>query len=208
MVEPAVLIAFVPAAVALMLTPGPDMLFCLGKGLSGGRRGGLAAAAGVSLGCMVHALVSGLGLAALIAAWPAAFETIRWLGVAFLLWVAWRALSAPLVGPAGGPVGAPARGAGAFRDGLLCNVANPKVGLFMLAFVPQFVSPAGDMLAQFLALGAVLAAGGFVVNGLVGAFAGGLGRRLTGAPRLERALRGVTATLFAGLALRLALERR
>jgi threonine/homoserine/homoserine lactone efflux protein len=204
MIDPAVLLAFVPAALALMLTPGPDMLFCLGKGLSGGPQGGVAAAAGVSVGCMAHAVASGLGLAALVAAWPAAFETIRWIGVAFLLWVAWRALSSPLAGPAAAPI----RGARAFRDGFLCNVTNPKVALFMLAFVPQFVAPERDVLAQFLVFGAVMAAGSLLVNGAVGGFAGGIGRRLTASPRLERGLRVVTATLFGALALRLAFDRR
>jgi threonine/homoserine/homoserine lactone efflux protein len=204
MIEPAILLAFVPASLALNLTPGPDMLFCLGQGLKGGPRAGLSAASGVALGGMGHALAAGLGLAALVAAWPAAFETIRWVGVAFLLWVAWRALRDPL---AAGP-SAPIRPARAFRDGMLCNLTNPKVALFMLAFLPQFVRPQGDVLQQFLALGLIISVGGLMVNGSVGAFAGGIGRRLTASPVLERALRVVTATLFGALALRLAFDRR
>jgi threonine/homoserine/homoserine lactone efflux protein len=203
MVDTAVLLAFLPFALALNLTPGPDMLFCLGQGLSAGPRAALAGALGVTAGGMVHAAAAGLGLAALLAAWPAAFEAIRWAGVAFLLWVAWRTLRS---GPA--KSAAPIRPARAFRDGLACNLTNPKVALFMLAFLPQFVTPAAPVLPQFLLLGAVIAAGGLVVNGAVGAFAGGIGRRLAGAPALARAMRWATATLFAGLALRLALERR
>ncbi|MFN3616078.1 MAG: LysE family translocator, partial [Rubrimonas sp.] len=144
------------------------------------------------------------GLAALVAAWPAAFEAIRWVGVAFLLWVAWKTLQSPL----GARAAAPIRPRRAFRDGLICNLTNPKVALFMLAFLPQFVRPADPILPQFLILGLVIAAGGMVVNGSVGAFAGGIGRRLTAQPRIERALRYVTATLFGALALRLAVERR
>ncbi len=203
MIDPAVLLAFLPFALALNLTPGPDMLFCLGQGLAAGPRAALAGALGVTVGGMVHALAAGLGLAALLTAWPAAFEAIRWAGVAFLLWVAWRTLRA---GPA--RAAAPIRPARAFRDGLACNLTNPKVALFMLAFLPQFVAPAAPVLPQFLLLGAVIALGGLAVNGTVGACAGGLGRRMTGAPRLARALRWTTATLFAGLALRLAMERR
>jgi threonine/homoserine/homoserine lactone efflux protein len=204
MVEAAVLLAFIPASLALNLTPGPDMLFCLGQGMNGGPRAGLSAAAGVALGGMGHALAAGLGLAALVAAWPAAFETIRWIGVAFLLWVAWRALRDPL----GARAATAIRPARAFRDGVVCNLTNPKVALFMLAFLPQFVRPEGDVLAQFLFLGAIIAAGGLFVNGSVGAFAGGIGRRLTASPALERATRVLTATLFGALALRLAFEKR
>lgn len=204
MIEPAVLLAFIPAALALNLTPGPDMMFCLGQGLAAGPRAGLAGAAGVALGGMGHALAAGLGLAALVAAWPAAFEAIRWVGVAFLLWVAWRTLRSPL----GARSAAPIRPARAFRDGVICNLTNPKVALFMLAFLPQFVTLAKPVLPQFLLLGLVIAAGGLLVNGAVGAFAGGIGRRLTAAPAIERVLRALTATLFGGLALRLALERR
>jgi threonine/homoserine/homoserine lactone efflux protein len=206
MVDPALFLAFLPAAAVLLATPGPDMLFCLGQGLHGGPRAALAADAGVATGVLVHALAGGLGLSALVAAWPAAFEAIRWVGVAYLLWVAWRALREPLGGAGDG---APRRAARAFRDGLMTNLSNPKVLLFMLALLPQFVRPeAGPVLSQFLALGAVLAAGALVVNGAVGLMAGGIGGALARSPRLERAMRAVTATLFAGLALRLAFERR
>jgi threonine/homoserine/homoserine lactone efflux protein len=182
------------------------MLFCLGQGLRSGPRAALAADAGVSVGVLVHALAGGLGLAALVAAWPSAFEVIRWFGVAYLLWVAWRALRDPL---GGGADATPRRAARAFRDGLATNLSNPKVLLFMLALLPQFVRPeAGPILPQFLALGAVLSLGALVVNGAVGLMAGGIGGALARSPRLERVMRAVTASLFAALALRLALEKR
>ena len=198
------LFAFFPAALALILTPGPDMMFCLGQGLVAGPRPALAAAFGVSVGALLHALAAGLGLAALIAAWPAAFEAIRWLGVAFLVWVVWRTLNSPL----GAKAGVAIRPARAFRDGLICNLTNPKVILFMLAFLPQFVRLSAPVLPQFLLMGAFIAAGAMAVNGTVGAFAGGLGRRMAASPTLERGLRYATATLFGALAVRLALERR
>jgi threonine/homoserine/homoserine lactone efflux protein len=205
MIDAITLLAFLPAAIALNLTPGPDMLFCLGQGLSGGPRAAIAADFGIATGGMLHTLASGLGLAALIAAWPAAFETIRWVGVAFLLWIVWRTLRAPL-GRVTRPAVRPAR---AFRDGLVVNLTNPKFALFILAFLPQFVDPArGSVLGQFLILGSVLGIGGLIANGAVGVFAGGLGRALTAAPRIELTLRAITATLFFSLAARLALERR
>ena len=205
MIDPITLLTFVPAALALNLTPGADMMFCLGQGLRAGPRAGWAASAGISAGGMVHVSIAGLGLGAAVQAMPWLFDVIRWVGVAYLLWLAWGALrqefSASEV-----PV-RPARRA--FRDGMLVNLTNPKVILFVLAFIPQFIDPAaGPILMQFLTFGLVIAIGGFIVNGMVGQFAGGLGRRLTGDPRLGRLLSRFTAGIFAALALRLALLER
>lgn len=201
MIEPLTLLAFLPAALVLHVTPGPDMLFCLAQGARGGPRPALAASAGISLGLMVHVTLAGLGLGLLIAQTPLVFDGIRYAGIAYLLWLAWRTLTAPP-----GQAAPPKPVAHAFRDGLIVNLTNPKVILFILAFLPQFVDPAGPVLAQFLIFGAILALGGFVTNGFVGVFAGGLGTTLTRAPRLDTALRWITATLFGGLALRLILE--
>ncbi|SDF29545.1 LysE family translocator [Limimaricola pyoseonensis] len=204
MIDPLTLLAFVPAALALNLTPGADMMFCLGQGLRGGPRAALAADAGIALAILGHVTLAGLGLGAAVAALPWLFDAIRWAGVAYLLWLAVAALRA----------GAPAadlpavRPARAFRQGLVVNLTNPKVILFVLAFLPQFTDPARPLLAQFLALGAVLALGGLVVNGAVGVFAGGVGRRLAGSARFQRWLGWVSASIFAGLAARLALVQK
>ena len=201
----ATLLAFAPAALALSLTPGPDMAFCFGQGLAGGPRAALAADLGVCLGVMVHAMAAGLGLAALIATAPLAFEAIRWVGVAYLLWLAWQLFTAP----PGTKAAVPIRPARAFRDGLITNLTNPKVALFVLAFLPQFVDPGRGRLAlQFLMLGAVIVGFGFFVNGAVGVFAGRLGQMAARSGRAETALRRLTGALFAGLALRLALQAR
>lgn len=202
-VEPFVLLAFVPAALALNLTPGADMMFCLGQGLRGGARAALAADAGIALGCMVHVLLAGLGVGAAVAAYPALFEVIRWVGVGYLLWLAVAALRAA---PGAGPP--PVRPARAFREGLLVNLTNPKVILFVLAFVPQFVDPARPVLPQFLLFGGVLSLGGLIVNGVVGVFAGGIGRRMARSPGLALWLGRASAVIFTGLALRLALLHR
>lgn len=204
-VDPLVLLAFIPAALALNLTPGADMMFCLGQGLRSGARPALAASAGISVGAFFHAGLAGLGLSALIAAMPGAFDVIRWAGVAYLLFLAWQSLRQGALSSSA--TAAPALRA--FREGLLVNLTNPKVILFVLAFVPQFVDPArGAVLLQFLIFGAVLALGGFVINGLVGVFAGGIGRKLTGSPVFARWLGRVSAGIFAGLAVRLALLER
>lgn len=203
-VEWTLLAGFIPAALALNLTPGADMMFCLGQGLRGGPRAALAADAGIALGGMLHVAVAGLGLGALVASAPWAFDAIRWIGVAYLLWLAARALRSN-----GTPGNLPqTRAATAFRDGLLVNLSNPKVILFVLAFVPQFVDASRPVLPQFLIFGAVLSLGGLVVNGAVGLLAGGAGQQLARSAALGRWLARVSAMVFAGLALRLALISR
>ena len=205
MIDPVVLLAFVPAALALNLTPGADMMFCFGQGLRSGARSAVAASAGISTGAMIHVALAGLGLGALVAAYPLAFDLIRWVGVAYLLYLAWGAFRHQHL--PSDTQGAPA--ARAFRSGLYVNLTNPKVILFVLAFIPQFVDPlAGSVLVQFLIFGAIISIGGFVINAGVGLFAGGAGRVLTGSPRAARVLGWVSGSIFAGLALRLAVLER
>lgn len=197
------MLAFVPAGLALNLTPGADMMFTLAQGLKGGPRAGMAANAGIAAGGMVHTVIAGLGLGALVAAHPLAFDIIRWGGVAYLLWLAVQSLRAgPLA--ARGDVAARSLGR-VFVDGLMVNLLNPKVILFILAFLPQFVDPSRAVLPQFLILGLVFSFGGFVVNGIVAVFAGGAGQRLAGSAVFARWLGRAGAAIFAGLALRLAL---
>lgn len=205
MVDPLTLLAFLPAGLALNLTPGADMMFCLGQGLKSGPRAAWAASAGIAAGSLVHVTLAGIGLGALVAAHPAAFDVIRWLGVAYLIWLAIGAVRDGM-SPPEAPAKAPRR---AFRAGLLVNLSNPKVILFVLAFVPQFVDPArGAVLVQFLIYGAVLSLGGFIINGAVGVFAAGAAGRLAGNPRLARMLGWISAGIFTGLALRLALMQK
>ena len=199
MIDPIILLAFVPAALALNVTPGPDMMLCLAQGMHSGRPAAWAASAGVSTGSMVHVTVAGLGLGAVVAAFPWAFEVIRWIGVAYLLYLAVQAFRSTKI---------KARGAGmrpmqAFRAGLFTNLSNFKVIWFVLAFIPQFVVPeAGPVFLQFLAFGVMIAMGGFVVNGLVGAYAGTLGAKLVSSSKV---LGYVTGSIYAALAARLAI---
>ena len=202
MIDPLTLVAFIPAGLALNLTPGADMMFCLGQGLRSGPRAAWAASAGISAGAFVHVTLAGAGLGALVATLPWAFDAIRWVGVAYLLWLAQATIRGEMT-----EVRAPRISARrAFRSGFIVNLTNPKVILFVLAFVPQFVVPeAGPVLGQFLVFGAILALGGFIINGLVGVFAGSLGQRLT---RASRTLDWITGGIFAILALRLAILER
>jgi len=199
------LLAFLPAALALNLTPGADMMFTLGQGLRGGWRAGQAANLGIAAGGMVHVTLAALGLAAVLKTHPAAFEAIRWAGVGYLLWLAVRSLRA---GPAVPAAVTRAPTGRVFREALMVNLLNPKVIFFILSFLPQFVDPARPVLPQFLVLGLVFCAGGLVVNGLVGGFAGSIGSRLAGSAALTRWLGRVSAGIFAVLALRLAVMER
>ena len=204
-VDMVTLLTFIPAALALNLTPGADMMFCLGQGMRGGWRAAIAADLGIVAGGLVQVTVAGLGLGALVGQYPWLFDAIRWVGVCYLLWLAWGAFTGPGLVTAGVAV-KPGR---AFWQALVVSLTNPKVILFVLAFIPQFVDPArGPVLAQFLIFGAVLCAGGLVINGLVGVFAGGLGSRLARSPLLARALGLASGGIFAALAVRLAVMQR
>ena len=196
------LMAFIPAAIALNLTPGADMLFCLGQGLRSGSRAAIAASAGVSTGSMIHMTIAGLGLGAVLSAFPWVFDLIRWIGVAYLLFLAATALRSTVQEGEATRLTAMQ----AFRQGLFVNLSNPKVILFVLAFVPQFVDPAkGSVLAQFMLFGTMIAFGGFLVNGLIGVFASGIGRAMINSAKFQRGIGYATATIFTALALRLAI---
>jgi threonine/homoserine/homoserine lactone efflux protein len=201
MIDPLILLAFLPAGLALNLTPGADMMFCLAQGLRRGPRAAWAASAGISAGSLVHAIVAGLGLAAIIAAHPGLLNVIRWIGVAYLIWLAVKSLR---VTRSKIPDTAPAH---AFREGLMVNLTNPKVILFVLAFIPQVIDPARPVLPQFLIFGALLGLGGLVINGMVGQLAGGAGNRLARSEGFARWLGRISAGVFGLLALRLATMR-
>ncbi len=184
------------------------MLFCLARGTSAGPKAGVAAALGIATGSFLHALIAGLGLAVVLATHPIAFEILRWSGVAYLLFLAYSTLMHPIATSQ-----AVNTGSGnllrIWRDGTLVCLFNPKVALFILALVPQFVNPSlGSVFVQFLIFGTILNIGGTVINALVGIFAGGVGRTLARNQTFSRCLHWITSTLFIGLAFRLAFDKR
>ena len=194
-------------------TPGVDMLFVATRTLRHGVVGGIAAALGVAAGCIVHTLVAAFGLAALLATSDAAFAAVKWAGAAYLLWLALGMLREG-VRP-GRAVVVDAEGVGAspgvarlFAQGLLTNVLNPKVALFFLALLPQFIAAdAPQKLLAFLFLGAwFVVQGGFFLVGFV-LLVAPLGRWRAGTS-LPRGLHVAGAGLFAWLAARLALVER
>lgn len=198
---------FIPAALALNLTPGSDMLFCLGQGLKSGPKAGVAASFGVATGSFLHSLMAAFGLAALLATHPLAFEIIRWAGVAYLLWLAVQTFRNPI----GKLQASDVSSSGiirAWRDGVFVNLLNPKVAIFILALIPQFVDPSkGSTVLQFLIFGAILNIGGTTINALVGVFSGSIGRMLATNDRVAKVFQWLTSIVFVGLAARLAFDR-
>lgn len=198
---------FALTVLVLNATPGVDMVFVVTRTLQRGVRGGLAAALGVSAGCVVHTLLAAFGLAALLAVSAAAFAAVKWAGAAYLAWMAigmlrsaWRpALTATDAVPtaqAAAPLWP------VFRQGLITNVLNPKVALFFLAFLPQFIdADAPHKTLAFLALGGWLVLQGTVFLVALVALSARLKR--LGSPRVARWLNGLGGGLFLLLAARL-----
>jgi threonine/homoserine/homoserine lactone efflux protein len=163
MPAPSTLALFALAAIALIAIPGPNMLYIAARSMSEGRRAGFASALGLLTGTMINVAAAAVGLSALIASSAVAFDALRYLGAAYLLYLGIRALRSRPSGAAGAP--APANLARAYRQAIVVQLLNPKVALFFLAFLPQFVDPArGPVATQVLVLGAVLGAIGLIMD--------------------------------------------
>lgn len=201
---PAELAVFATAVFLLNATPGVDLLLTVSRTLQGGVRAGVAAALGINAGCVVHALLAAFGLAALLALHPQAFRALQWAGAAYLVGLGLSLLRRVHV-PQAAPGGVPARSdAAEFRAGLLTNVLNPKVALFFLSFLPQFVpADSPDKTASFLLLGAWFVLQSTVFLLALVALAARLSR-LQAPAVARRLLARLGAVLFIGLALRLA----
>jgi threonine/homoserine/homoserine lactone efflux protein len=217
--------AFVLAGLLLNLTPGPDLVYTSTQAGLQGARAGWVAALGIGSGGLVHVTLGTLGVSALLATSAAAFTALKLVGAAWLAWLGVRMLAAreapqPVDSAAPlRPAAAPRSSATIFRDAMLVSVLNPKVALFFLAFVPQFIDPSSPRpVLAFIALGALFVANGTLVTGAVGTLAAaatasfrshptdrGWGRRAAIATRwLPRAI----GAAFVGLGLRLALAER
>ena len=203
------LLVFMAAALALNVTPGPDMLYVIARSSSEGRSAGIASALGIGAGTLFHIAALALGLSAVLAAVPIAYDVIRWAGAAYLVWLGIRAIRD--AGRASERVTlVPASLGAIFRQGMLTNVLNPKVALFFLAFLPQFVDPArGNPALQVVALGLLFDLSGTTVNLVVALLASRVARwgdATADGQRSRRAvmLRRLTGAIFIALGARLA----
>ena len=203
---------FVVTVFVLNATPGVDMMITASRTLQYGLRGGLATALGVNAGCIVHTLAAAFGLAALLSASATAFALVKWVGAGYLLWLAVGMLRGAAAGSAAVPATArpevAAGGVALFRQGLFTNVLNPKIALFFLALLPQFIDAhASNKTTAFLLLGAVMVAQStlFLV-----AFVGAVShlRRLKPWPWARRGVQGAGGLVLLFLSTRLALTQR
>jgi threonine/homoserine/homoserine lactone efflux protein len=209
MVDASLYVAFLAAAFALCLTPGPDMMFVLAMGGRGGPTTGMMAALGVAFGALVHAVAAAMGLSALFTSLPSLYHVLRWIGAAYLLYLAVKAfrdrsgLGSDDAADTGNTTPGRLR---AFRQGAVTNLLNPKVILFNVAFLPQFVNPSlGHAVWQLLILGLTLVLVGLLVDASIGLLSGQLSSLLRSSRRVVRGLNVFSGAVFTGLAVRLVL---
>ncbi|MCC2633010.1 MAG: Lysine exporter protein [Ramlibacter sp.] len=204
------LVLFIAAGLLLNLTPGPDVLYIVSNALRGGTRAGVVAGLGITAGCFVHVFSAAVGVGALLATSAMAFTVLKWIGAAYLVWVGVRLLFAKAgAGTPGFALRNPAYEAAdlwaVFRGGFLTNVLNPKVAIFFLAFVPQFIAPEAEHKAlAFVLLGTLFNINSVAVNSAWAVGAGWMARH----DRVQRGMHWLDRTagaMFIAFGLRLAL---
>jgi threonine/homoserine/homoserine lactone efflux protein len=199
---------FLAAAIALNLTPGADMTYVLARSLGQGREAGLVSALGIAAGSAIHTVLAAVGLSAVLMHSEAAFTAVKLGGAAYLLWLAFKAVrdggaAATMSERPPAPLGR------IFLEATLTNLLNPKVALFVLAFLPQFVAPEqGHVGLQIVLLGTIFNFGGTAVNVAVALSMSAARSFVLGSSWVRRALAWFSAAVFVGLAARLALAER
>ncbi len=201
-------LAFAGLALVMVLTPGPNMIYLISRSICQGRSAGLVSLAGVAVGFGVYLLAAAFGITALLLAVPYAYDLLRACGALYLLWLAWQALRP------GGRSPFQVRELAAdsprrlFAMGLLTSLLNPKVAVFYLALLPQFIDPRGDVMLQSLALGSVQIAISVSINAAIVVAAGAIAGFLAGRPRWAAAQRWVMGGVLSALAVRMAVDAR
>lgn len=195
---------FIAASVLLTVAPGPDILFVVAQSVSHGRKAGIVTALGLCSGITVHTLAAALGISAVLHQSSTAFQVLKLAGAGYLLFLAWQALKESRNALALQTVQKQRAGL-LFRRGILMNVLNPKVSLFFLAFLPQFVPPRAEHTAlQMVFLGLIFMVQAVVIFTSVAVFSGSIGRKVLGKPRVAKYVNVAKAGIFAVLGLRLA----
>jgi len=204
--SPAVLGPYLAACVLITIAPGPDNVLVVSLGLSRGRRPAVLAAWGMASGVVVHTVAAALGISAVLAASPVAFRVVQIVGAAYLLYLALRILRERGRGVHAGADRAPVGHWALYRRGFLMNVLNPKVALFFLAFLPQFIQTPGrwPVWMQMMVLGLLFMVQAAVIFTAFALFAGALGEALTRRPWIQTLFDWLTAAVFAGLGVALA----
>lgn len=212
MPDTAQLLVFIAAGWLLNLTPGPDVLYIVSSALKSGVRAGMVAALGIVSGCFVHVFAAALGVGALLATSATAFTVLKWAGAAYLMWMGVKLLLAKGGGSSIVPAGVSADVAAVdlwrvYRQGFLTNVLNPKVALFFLAFVPQFIAPGTeDKVMVFLLLGLLFNLNSLPINFGYAWLAGWASRRVGAVQRAMHWMDRAAGVMFIGFGLRLAMS--
>ena len=200
---------FALAALVMVLTPGPNMIYLVSRSLSQGRAAGVVSLFGVAAGFLVHMFAAAAGLTAVFMAVPLAYDALRWLGAAYLAWLAWQAFRPGASSPFQPDELPPDPAARLFAMGFLTSALNPKIAVFYLSVFPQFVRPEhGSVLAQSVTLGLVQIAVSFAVNLAIILSAARLAAWFAKNPLWLAAQRWIMGCVLGGLALRLALDER
>jgi threonine/homoserine/homoserine lactone efflux protein len=199
---------FFAASLALGLAPGPDNIFVLTQSALHGRAAGLFVTIGLCTGLLVHTTAVSLGIAAVFATSVVAFTSLKLIGAAYLLYLAWKAFKTRASSiPQNEDSDVSFRHL--YARGVIMNITNPKVAIFFLAFLPQFADPSrGSLTLQLFLLGALFIVATLLVFGSIAWFAGTLGDWLKKSPRAQIALNRIAGTIFVGLALRLVTTER
>lgn len=200
---------FTAACLLMVLTPGPNMIYLISRSICQGRAAGVTSLVGVVAGFFVHMLAAAVGLTAVFLAVPMAYEALKWAGALYLLWMAWQAVRPGARSPFEARELVPDSSSKLVAMGFLTSVLNPKVALFYLSILPQFISPAhGSMFIQSILLGLIQISVSFTVNLLIALFASGIAVWFVRNPLWLAVQRYVMGFVLAALALRLMLEQR
>ncbi len=202
------MICFLGASILLTLAPGPDNIFVVTQGISRGRKAAVFTALGMCSGLSVHTTAAALGISAIFYSSALAFYAVKYAGAAYLMYLAWKAIqdrNALKLKSSVNPLSCFAL----FRRGFIMNTLNPKVALFFLAFLPQFVSGnSQDVALEMIFLGLIFMVQSVVIFTAIGVLSGQIGNYLLKKPRLARKFSLATAGIFAAIGVRLALAER
>jgi len=202
------LIAFASLAFAVVLTPGPNMIYMISRAITQGRVAGLIAFSGVAVGFVIFLLCAAFGLTAIVFAVPYAYDVLRFAGAAYIGWLAFEALRPGGRSPFQVRTLPPARPHRLFLTGLVTSLLNPKMAIFYLALLPNFIDPAQNVLTQSLVLGSVHIAISIVINSMIACAAGSIAAFLMMRPKWLLAQRWIMGTMLGALAVRMALDGR
>lgn len=207
MFEPSVVLAFIPVAIALIVSPGPDSIYTLTRSISDGRTAGVTAALGSSTGSIVHTTAAVLGLSAILQTSALAFTVVKFVGAAYLVYLGVQTLRNSEEFEIS-PDSTSYTPRESFRSALLINVLNPKVAVFFLAFLPQFVRPESSFTLQIFTLGVLFASLGFIYQAMLAVFSARARRVITERELVRDALRVASGSVLIGFGVKLALERK